>query len=104
MGIFTERGEKRVKRREIGEKEIGHSYLNFNMWPILHSHRTESAKYTCKVYGENIGQEKKGDRNEVRVTIIYTFYFFPSIKVFLETLYSFMMTISLRFTEISNFI
>ena len=77
MSMCREQGEKRVKRREIGEIEIEHSYLSFKMWPILHSHRTESARCACKVYRETVGQEKNGDRNEVRVTVIYTFYFFP---------------------------
>lgn len=86
-----------MRRREIGEKEIGH----FKMWPICHSHRTESARCTCRVYGESVGKEMKGGKNEIRVTIIHMFYFLPSTKVLLETLYLFMMTTSLRFTEFS---
>lgn len=80
------------------EKEIGHGYLNFKMWSILHSHRAESARCTCRVYGESV--EQKGDRNEVRVVIIYTSYF-SITKVLLEILCLFMTTIRLRFTEFS---
>lgn len=71
---YVEKGQKRKKKREIVEKEIGHSYLNFKMWPILHSHRAESARRTCKVYEETAGQ-KKGDRNNVIVAMIYMPYF-----------------------------
>ena len=46
-----------MKRRETGEKEIGHRYLNFKMWPILHSHRDQPG-VPASIWGKHwIGEE-----------------------------------------------